>query len=72
MNTIVANVTPEAERGMSYSFYFFIEGLLASLTPTLAAGVIELTDVWFIFPLSAIFLIASTIVLQFLAYPKRR
>src|SRR3990170_2797191 len=72
INTIVANVTPVTERGLGYSVYFFIEGLLASVTPTLAAGIIELTDVWFIFPLSVMFLIASVIVLQFLAYPKRR
>jgi len=72
VNTIVANVTPEAERGLGYSVYFLVEGLLSSLTPTLAAGVIELTDVWFIFPFSLIFFIASAIVLQFLVYPKRR
>ena len=72
VNTIVANVTPEAERGLGYSVYFLVEGLLGSLTPTLAAGVIELTDVWFIFPFSLIFFIASAIVLQFLVYPKRR
>ena len=71
INTIVANVTPVTERGLGYSVYFFIEGLLASVTPTLAAGIIELTDVWFIFPLSVMFLIASVVVLQFLAYPKR-
>jgi len=72
INTIVANVTPVTERGLGYSVYFFMEGLIASVTPTLAAGVIELTDVWFIFPLSVIFLIASVIVLRFLAHPKRR
>jgi len=72
INTIVANITPLTERGLGYSVYFFMEGLLASVTPTLAAGVIELTDVWFVFPLSVIFLMASVIVLQFLAYPKRR
>ena len=71
INTIVANTTPVTERGLGYSVYFFIEGLLASVTPTLAAGIIELTDVWFIFPLSVMFLIASVVVLQFLAYPKR-
>jgi len=72
INTIVANVTPVTERGLGYSVYFLMEGLIASITPTLAAGVIELTDVWFIFPLSVVFLIASIIVLQFLTYPKRR
>jgi MFS family permease len=71
MNTIVANVTPETERGMSYSIYFFTEGLIASTAPTLAAGVIELTDVWFIFPFSAIFMVTSVIMLKFLPLPKR-
>lgn len=70
MNTIVANITPQTERGLGYSVYFFMEGLLASITPTLAAGVIELTDVWFVFPFSVIFFIASVVVLQFLAYPR--
>ncbi len=72
MNTIVASVTPLTERGLGYSLYFFTEGLVASFTPTLAAGIIELTDVWFIFPISITFLIASVIVLQFLAYQKPR
>jgi predicted MFS family arabinose efflux permease len=72
MNTIVANVTPLTERGLGYSLYFFIEGLVASVTPTLAAGIIELTDIWFIFPISSTFLIASIIVLQFPAYQKPR
>jgi len=70
MNTIVANVTPEAERGLGYSVYFFTEGLLASIAPTLAAGVIELTDVWFVFPFSIMFLIASVVILQFLTYQR--
>ena len=72
MNTIVANVTPETERGMSYSVYFFTEGLIASIAPTLAAGVIELSDVWFVFPFSVIFLITSVIILKFLPFSKRR
>jgi len=66
MNTIVANVTPETERGMSYSVYFFIEGLIASAAPTVAAGVIELTEVWLVFPFSVVFLITSVIILKFL------
>jgi len=72
INTIVASVTPLSDRGLGYSVYFFMEGLLASVTPTLAAGVIELTNIWFIFPLSVIFLIASVIVFHFLTYPKQR
>jgi FSR family fosmidomycin resistance protein-like MFS transporter len=70
MNTIVANVTPETKRGMGYSVYFFTEGLVASIAPILAAGVIELTNVWFVFPFSVIFLITSVIILKFLPFSK--
>jgi len=72
MNTIVAAITPESERGLSYSIYFFTEGLIASFTPTLVAGVIELSDVWFIFPFSIIFMIMGLIILQFLPKPKKQ
>ncbi len=72
MNTIVSAITPESERGLSYSIYFFTEGLIASFTPTLVAGVIELSDVWFIFPFSIIFMITGLIILQFLPNPKNK
>jgi len=65
INTIVANITPAAQRGLSYSLYFFTEGLIASIAPALTAGVIELTDVWFVIPFSIIFLITSVVMLQF-------
>jgi MFS family permease len=64
MNTTVANLTPASERGLSYSVYFFTEGLVASMTPTLVAGFVELTDIWYVFPLSVVFLIVSLIALQ--------
>jgi len=66
MNTTVADLTPLSDRGLSYSVYFFAEGLVASTTPTLAAGLIQLTNVWLIFPISAAFLFASGIILQLL------
>ncbi len=69
MNTIVAAVTPEARRGVSYSVYFFAEGVTASVTPILAAGVIAVSSVWFVFPFSVAFMMAGLLALQFL--PKR-
>ncbi|MEM3458813.1 MAG: MFS transporter [Candidatus Bathyarchaeia archaeon] len=72
MNTIVANVTPETERGMSYSVYFLTEGLLASVAPTLAAGFIVLTEIWFVFPYSVVFMIVSVFILQFLKLPQHQ
>ncbi len=71
MNTIVAAITPESERGLSYSIYFLTEGLIASFTPTLAAGVIELSDVWFVFPFSIISMILGLIIIQFLPNLKK-
>ena len=72
MNTIVADITPVAERGLSFSVCFFTEGLTASIAPTLAAGVIELSDVWFIFPFSITFMLTGLITLHFLRAPKRK
>jgi DHA1 family inner membrane transport protein len=72
MNTIVASITSTADRGLSYSVYFFTEGLIASFAPSLAAGVIELSSVWHIFPFSVAFFIASLIILQFLIRLERQ
>jgi sugar phosphate permease len=72
INAIVASITPETERGLSYSLYFFAEGLMASISPSLAAGVIELSSVWLIFPFSVVFFVASMVILQFLSRFERR
>ncbi|UCE44428.1 MAG: MFS transporter, partial [Candidatus Bathyarchaeota archaeon] len=66
MNMIVAAVTPESRRGLSYSLYFFTEGLIATLTPTAAAGVAAVTSVWSVFPFSMAFMAFGLIILQFL------
>jgi len=66
MNTIVASITPETERGLSYSFYFFTEALIDSIAPSIAAGVIVLSSVWHVFPFSVAFFIISLVILQFL------
>ncbi len=66
MNTLVARLTPVSDRGLSYSVYFFAEGLLISIAPIMAAGVIELTSVWFVLPFSVVFFIAGVTVLQLL------
>jgi MFS family permease len=66
MNTIVASITPETERGLSYSFYFFTEALMDSIAPSIAAGVIVMSSVWNVFPFSVAFFIISLVMLQFL------
>jgi MFS family permease len=66
INTLVARLTPLSNRGLSYSVYFFTEGLLNSVAPTLAAGVIELTSVWAVLPFSVVFFIACVVTLQLL------
>lgn len=68
MNTIVSDITPRTERGLSFSVYFFAEGLVASITPTAAAAIIELSNISYIFPFSIMFIVAGLIVLQLFAY----
>jgi len=71
MNTIVSDITPRTERGLSFSVYFFAEGLIASIAPTAAAAVIELSDVSYIFPFSIMFIVAGLVVLQLFTYPRK-
>lgn len=66
MNTLVAHMLPPTDTGLGFSVYFFTDGITTSIAPTLAAGVIELSTVWFVFPFSALFLVSSLAVLQFL------
>jgi MFS family permease len=70
VNTIVATITPKRFRGLSFSFYYLVEGLLATIAPTFAALVIGFTSIWFIFPFGIIFLISCVLLLQFLRHSK--
>ena len=72
MNTIVARISTSVNRGLSYSFYFFTEGLMDSIAPTIAAGVIAGSTVWFVFPFSVALFMTSLIVLQFLPRLEKR
>lgn len=68
MNALVATITPTTERGLGFSAYFFTEGLIGSFAPMMAAGVIEYSNIWFVFPFSIFFIVAGLIILQFLPH----
>jgi len=66
ITAIIAETTPSTARGLGYSVYFVAEGLMMSLAPVVAASVIELTEIWMIFPFSIGFLLASILIMQLL------
>ncbi len=68
MNTLVADLTPKNERGLSFSIYFLTEGVICSATPVVAAAVISLTSIWIIFPFSVVFIALGLLALQMLSY----
>jgi predicted MFS family arabinose efflux permease len=72
MNALVADMLPSTDSGLGFSVYFFTDGATTSIAPTLAAGVIELSGVWFVFPFSAVFLVSSLVILQFLPRYRKR
>ncbi len=72
MNALVADMLPSTDAGLGFSVYFFTDGLTTAIAPTLAAGAIELSGVWFVFPFSALFLVSSFIMLQFLPRHRKR
>jgi FSR family fosmidomycin resistance protein-like MFS transporter len=69
MHAMVAEITPEASRGLSYSVYLFVYGLMFSIAPLLAAAVIQSLGIWVVFPLGAAFLVAAVLILQLLRHP---
>jgi len=71
LNTMVADLTPATDRGLSFSVYFLIEGIIVSVTPTIAATVISLTGIWQIFPFSLLFLAACLVTFQLLSHRTR-
>jgi len=68
INTLVADLTPRNERGLSFSIYFLTEGIIISATPIIAATVISLTSIWIIFPFSIIFIALGLLTLQLVSY----
>jgi FSR family fosmidomycin resistance protein-like MFS transporter len=68
INTLVADLTPGNERGLSFSIYFLTEGIIISATPVIAATVISLTSIWIIFPFSIIFIALGLLTLQMVSY----
>jgi predicted MFS family arabinose efflux permease len=72
MNALVVDMLPSTDAGLGFSVYFFTDGVTTSIAPTLAAGVIELSGVWFVFPFSAVFLVSSLVILHFLPRYRKR
>jgi MFS family permease len=70
MNTLVVDITPPTERGLSFSMYFLTEGLIEAISPTIAVKVIELSGMMFLFLFSVILGLVSIIILQALRYPR--
>lgn len=66
MNSIAADIAGRTERGVSFGVYFFTEGVIASVTPVVVAALVGIADIWYIFPFSIAFLVASLIVVQLL------
>jgi len=72
MNTIVATITHPKKIGLGFSAYFFTVGSIISITPIILAWIIELTNIWQIFPFGIIFLMSSLIILYFIRYPRNK
>jgi MFS family permease len=70
MNTMVADMIPVRARGLGFSMYFLIEGVIEAVSPTIAARLIDLSSIVYLFPFSLAMVIVGLIILQFLRFPK--
>lgn len=62
-SSLVAHATPISHRGFAYGLYFFPTSLLAAFSPIVAGWIIEVLDIWYIFPFALILLFLSLILL---------
>ncbi len=72
MNTLVVDMTPEVKRGLGFSAYFLTEGLIEAISPTMAAKVIELSSILYLFPFSLFMVFVGLVILQSLRFPKNK
>lgn len=70
INAMVADLAPITGKGLSFSAYLFTDGVASSIAPLMAASIIGLYEMWYIFPFSVVFLIMGLITLQFLSYSR--
>ncbi|MGD8544590.1 MAG: MFS transporter [Candidatus Bathyarchaeota archaeon] len=63
-SSLVAKITPEKSRGTAYSFQFIPMTLVGIVLPIILGILIELVEIWIIFPISLTFYIIALIVSQ--------
>lgn len=71
INILVSDLTPKVGKGLGFSFYFLTEGIVVAITPIIAATIIDLSNIWSIFPFSIIFFVGGFVMLQFVSRKQR-
>ena len=65
-NTLVSKIVPQKSRGTAYSFQFIPMSIIGIVMPIILSIVIDLYDLWIIFPIAIIFYIIAIIYTQIL------
>lgn len=67
-NTLVSKIVPQKSRGTAYSFQFIPMSIIGIVMPIILSILIDLYDLWIIFPISIIFYIIALIYTQILQF----
>lgn len=62
--SLVARFTSKSRRGLGYMLYFFSSNLMSAFSPIIAAQIIEVYGIWYIFPFALIMLGSAIPVIQ--------
>jgi len=62
--SLVARFTSKSRRGLGYMLYFFSSNLMSAFSPIIAAQIIEVFGIWYIFPSALIMLGFAILVIQ--------
>lgn len=64
--SLVAKITPRKSRGTAYSLQFIPESIIGIVMPIMLGALIDLLEIWIIFPVAIAFFIVVLVIIQIL------
>ena len=64
--SLVARFSPKSRRGIAYAIFFLPFNAMGSIAPAIAAKIVEVFGIWYIFPFAIIMFLTSITLIQML------
>lgn len=64
--SLVARFSPKSRRGIAYAIFFLPFNAMGSIAPAIAAKIVEIVGIWYIFPFAIVTFLISIMLIQML------